>query len=306
MAEPQRVAAARFELRREARPARSDPVRRSGVGEADHLSELGTPRVTTPSEPTARPLQLVVRMAVLESDGAGIDDAGGRALVVAPTSVALEPVPVPERNPAVVYLARLSSPASRRTMKAALATIAKLASAGTAEMASFPWARLRYEHTITLRSALVARYAPATANKHLTALRAVLREAWRLGQIGADVYRRAVDLEPVRGEQIPAGRELRAAELRALFEVCAADLTPAGSRDAALLAVLHACGLRRAEAVALALGDYDRTSCGLRVRPGKGCWRPPGSAGVWPFPVLGSGPPGCYPIVVVGLWSAEA
>ncbi len=50
---------------------------------------------------------------------------------------------------------------------------------------SMPWERLRYQHTAALRTWLAGRYAPATANRHLAALRGVLREAWRLGLVEA-------------------------------------------------------------------------------------------------------------------------
>jgi integrase len=174
-----------------------------------------------------------------------------------------------ERNPAVVYLARLA-PTGRRAMAQALEAMARMASGGRAGLESFPWASLRYGHTQAIRTALAGRYSPATANRHLAALRGVLREAWRLGLMDAEAYRRAADLPSVRGETLPRGRALSAGELRALFDACRADQTPAGARDAALLAVLYGAGLRRSEVVSLDLADYDQESGALTVRAGKG------------------------------------
>lgn len=174
-----------------------------------------------------------------------------------------------DRNPAAVYLARLA-PGSKRTMREALDVLARLASGGQADAESLPWHSLRYQHTAALRAALSERYAPATVNKTLAALRGVLREAWRLGLLTAEDYHRAVDLPSVRGTVLPRGRALSAGELRALFETCSADSSPAGARDAALLALLYGAGLRRAEAVALDLSDYNPETGELVIRSGKG------------------------------------
>lgn len=174
-----------------------------------------------------------------------------------------------DQSPALTYLARLA-PGSRRTMRGALDTIARLLTGGRLDAEALPWAALRYQHAAAVRADLAARYAPATVNKMLAAFRGVLAEAWRLGQMPADEYRRAIDLAPVRGERLPRGRALPAGELRALFAACAADPSPAGVRDAAMLAVLYGAGLRRSELVALDLADLDAAGGALTVRAGKG------------------------------------
>ena len=86
----------------------------------------------------------------------------------------------------------------------------------------------------------------------------------------AETYERAADLPSVRGERLPRGRALMRRELQKLFQACAKDPSPAGRRDAALIAVLYGGGLRRSEVVALDVSDYNPETTELRVRHGKG------------------------------------
>lgn len=173
-----------------------------------------------------------------------------------------------DQNPALVYLARLGSDAGRRTMRATLDKIADAIAPGQTHE-TFPWAQLRYQHTQAIRAQLAKRLAPATVNKYLSALRGVLEEAWRLGQMSSEDFQRAKDVKGVKNDVLPAGREIQAAEIQALFEACAEDETNAGVRDAAVIAVLYTGGLRRAEVVGLDLEGYDEETGELRVR-GKG------------------------------------
>lgn len=192
----------------------------------------------------------------------------------------LSTVPRADRAPALVYLASLGT-GSRRTMRAALGTVARLLSDGAHDVLSLPWHLVRHEHVAATRATLAERFAPSTARKMLAAVKGTLRAAWRLGLMDAETYRRAVDVEPVRGSRLPRGRALDAGELAALFRVCAADPSPAGARDAALLALCYGTGLRRSEAVALDVSDVSTESGAVTVRSGKGrkdrtCYLPAG------------------------------
>jgi len=172
-------------------------------------------------------------------------------------------------HPVLVYLARLA-PGSRRSMRGALDTCARILTSGVRDAESMPWQLLRYQHTAALRTALAARYAPASANKAIAAVRGVLKEAWRLGLMSAEDYQRASDISVVRGASLPRGRALTKAELSALIRTCAQDARPSGVRDAALLGLLYNAGLRRSEAVHLVLSDYEPQDGALTVRRGKG------------------------------------
>ncbi|MBP7937518.1 MAG: tyrosine-type recombinase/integrase [Phycisphaerae bacterium] len=183
-----------------------------------------------------------------------------------PTSLAV--VTPADQHPVAVYLARLGE-GSRRTMKQALDTMAALVSGGRADAFSLPWSQLGYQHVQALRAALAERYAPANVNKMLAALRGVLKESWKLGQMSAEAYHRVADVQTVRGSRLPVGRMLTHGEVAALVAACQGDPTATGRRDAALLAVLFSGGLRRAEVVALKVDSYKPETGELRVS-GKG------------------------------------
>ena len=101
-------------------------------------------------------------------------------------------------------------------------------------------------------------YKPATANRILCAIRGTLKAAWRLGLMSAEEYYRARDIQSITGETLPAGRGLQSGELSALLNVCAADPSPAGARDAAIIALMYAAGPRREEVINLDLDSYDQ------------------------------------------------
>lgn len=170
-------------------------------------------------------------------------------------------------SPAAVYLAQLA-PSGRRTMQQALDTIAGLL--GPYDAACCPWPALRYQHTQALRTALQERYAPATANKMLAALRRVLKECWQLNLMTVEEYQRAAAVKVVKADTLPKGRALTLAEVTALLEACARDSTPAGIRDAALIALMAGSGPRRSEVASLDVADYDPSDGCVTIRSGKG------------------------------------
>jgi len=169
-------------------------------------------------------------------------------------------------HPVAVYLASLAA-GSRRAMRGALETIAAIASDERSDASTFPWSAMRHEHVAAIRAGLAERYAAATANRMLAALRGVLRSCWRLGLLDKETLDRAIDVPSVRGSTLPKGRSVSSGEMRAIFAAC--DCSSAGRRDAALLSLLYGGGLRRAEVVALNVGDLDVDTGELTVH-GKG------------------------------------
>src|SRR5258707_9785305 len=104
-----------------------------------------------------------------------------------------------DQNPAAVFLANLKSANSRRNMARYLNemarmlktpevysnTVVKNATGRPPKPAEYTylycnWAALRFSHTTAIVTQLTGRYAPATVNVRLSALRQVLYYAWKL------------------------------------------------------------------------------------------------------------------------------
>jgi integrase len=178
----------------------------------------------------------------------------------------MPPAPLATRagaRPAAAYLARLTSPASVRTMEGSMRVLARLAGyPADLSPLDLPWEQLDYERALALRSALARTYPPRSANKHLTCLRGVLLECWRTGLLGREAMERLRDLPPIKGSRVARGRALSVGELNQL--VRAAD-----ERTALAILLAAYCGLRRSELVVLTLADVDVAARTLRVL-GKG------------------------------------
>lgn len=196
-------------------------------------------------------------------------------------------------NPALAYIASLPSQHTRRNCTRYLAQIANgvlynqwqtpnrpdFDSSGAYQdalnhylqgAALLDWSALRGSHTGAIRAKLMELYKPGTVNVMLSALRGVLKEAWRLGQMDADEYRRAIDIKNVKNQVLPAGRDLQQGEILSLVGACSNDDSAAGVRDAAIVGILYTCALRRAELVKLELNAYDPETGQIRVISGKG------------------------------------
>jgi len=182
------------------------------------------------------------------------------------------------------YLAGLA-PGSRPTMTHALRDIARilLDTDERVDLGQIPWNELRYEHAMVVRARLQEKNSAATVNKKLSALRGVMRECFTLGLIDNEHYARVTSVPAVKGEVLMTGREVSKAELVKLFEVCREDETPAGRRDAAMLALLYGAGLRRSELVKLDWQSFDQATGRIVIQGAKGnkdreVWATNGSA----------------------------
>jgi len=169
-----------------------------------------------------------------------------------------------EATPAEIYMASLSE--GSQGMRQCLDVIAEILSDGEHDAETFPWHEVTYRDTTAVRRTLLERYKAATVNKMLSTLRGVLKQTWRLGLVDVDTYRRAAAVENVRVSNLLSGRALATDEIASLFATCAADPTPKGARDAAILAVFYGCGLRRGELAQLEVDHFDADDCSILVQ----------------------------------------
>jgi len=176
-------------------------------------------------------------------------------------------------DPVYAYIDGLS-PASQEAVWKRLHTVARLFE--IPDPATFPWHHLRAPQVARIRQRLMQPYgpinkraAPATVNLTLAVLRGIAREARNANAMTSEEYRRICEVKADKGERLPRGRAVPSGELVALVRACARDTSPAGVRDAAMLAALYTGGLRRSELAALALEDYTPAPSALRVLHGK-------------------------------------
>ncbi len=179
-------------------------------------------------------------------------------------TVALPPAPRPPIRPEDAYLKGLKA-SGRRTQEARLKLVARIL--GAEDYREVPWERMRAAHVLAIRSELEGyvpnpkkpgeTLAPASINAALAALRGVAKAAWRLELLSSDDLERIRDVEDVKGERLPKGRSAKPGELDLLLGACVRDPSPAGLRDAAIIGVLYATGMRRDELAGLELRHYE-------------------------------------------------
>jgi integrase len=84
---------------------------------------------------------------------------------------------------------------------------------------------------------------------------------------------RVASIPDIKGERVRPGRSIKDGEFSALMKSCMDDESPAGARDAAIIALAALTGMRRAEIVALDLDDFQKETEGeegtIKIR-GKG------------------------------------
>ena len=159
------------------------------------------------------------------------------------------------KNPASIYLDCLASAASERTMRSCLNVVAGMF--GYEHYLDAEWRHLRRHHVQYVIDQLrLKKYACATVNLYLAALKGVAKEAWLSDLMPHAAYLKISTVKSISYQRLPCGRSMSLRECRKLLNSCDPS-TLKGSRDRALLGLMMGCGFRRAEIVHLTLDHWD-------------------------------------------------
>lgn len=159
----------------------------------------------------------------------------------------------PPKNAAVMYLGSLTNKSSEWSARRALNKMAEML--GYPDLMAVDWSQLRFHDLAILREKLIEIYKPQTVNRFIMTLRGVLKYAYLLGQMAEEDYQHTVQQKYVEVRPKSSGRELSQDEIAAILTACDTG-TQVGRRDAAVIALMYAAGLRPTELVGLNLSDY--------------------------------------------------
>ena len=158
------------------------------------------------------------------------------------------------RHPVFVYLRGLGSANSQRVMRRAMERIAELLQIPVEDIY---WWAIPDRYLWSIREELGTRYSHATCNQSLSALRGVVGVAHEMGLVDAARYQLVLDI-PLFSSSPPTPRPTPSKrQIARLIGAAGRGGDPKGLRDAALLGVLAATGLKRSEVVALRLADLE-------------------------------------------------
>src|SRR5450759_881073 len=170
-------------------------------------------------------------------------------------------------QPAAAYLAGLGSAISRRVMRSQLNKLAR--AMGATDWRQVNWLTLNAANVMATMSKITG--APKTRNLALTGLKGIAKTAWRRGVMDSDTLARIEDVKGDKGTREKTGRVIEAWEIAAIIRACNDDPTPAGLRDAAIFAVAHQTGARRAELASASIAALTRAPDMAELRvTGKG------------------------------------
>lgn len=152
-------------------------------------------------------------------------------------------------------------------MTGVLTKLANIVSNGQCDIHTMPWWLLRAPHVKVIKNWLQEQYSPPTANKYLAALRQTLQNCWELDLMNTDDYMRATAVKNVKHRRLESaeGRHISYTELSTILITCFQKNTVANIRDATIISLAYAAGLRRSEIANLKAENYDAGKASLAI-----------------------------------------
>lgn len=174
-----------------------------------------------------------------------------------------------KNDPVTLYLNSLA-PTGRRSVRCLLQSAAQLLNF-EGELETMPWGLVDFQQVTLIRNQLQQQAKSAnTINLTLSALRGVSKLCFSVGLISAEQWLLLKAVKRVRGKRSTTGQSLTAAQIKHLYRSLSQDKTAAGKRDYAVIALMLATGLRRAEVRDIDMADYNPKTGVLQVKAGKG------------------------------------
>lgn len=167
----------------------------------------------------------------------------------------------PLGNPVDELVARYTSKFTVTRIRSSADKLARILSSGACVGRCLDWPAVGQGDALRLRAEVARSGCHSGAVGHLSTIRMLMRQCWRLGYVSAEQYMSASDLPPIKGQRLKVGRQLTPDELRAMFAAATRiGKTPAMcARNQAMLAVLLATGCRAGELLRL---DFDHLTFG--------------------------------------------
>jgi integrase len=162
-----------------------------------------------------------------------------------------------------------TSPRSHPVMIAALRKNLELMGKDP-DLNRFDWSTIEHQDILHLKSVMMPQYSPSTINRHISALRGILKAYWRLGYISSDHYYKTIDVPGVEIDTLPSGRILQDNEVRLLLQTCDQEYQETNKlialRDGAIIAVMYTTGMRQEEISKIHAEDVNIATGEISIR----------------------------------------
>ena len=159
-------------------------------------------------------------------------------------------------NPAQAYVLTLGAGQSRNKVVRVLNAIAK--EFGHASLNECPWEKMNYDAVLAFRVRQMEKgLSPSTVNLQICTLRMVAKQAWLKGMMSIQTYSAIREVKSVRGSRLSKGRALSTRETGKLIASSELKGNAIGVRDAAIIALAVACGMRRTEIASLRISNIN-------------------------------------------------